>query len=572
MSEKVSLRTIYVISLLFFGIVLILGACMDPVDIDVFLNDETVKSVVEKNKEAVKLTADSPKYLVAGNKKITGLKDDKYYVIESIKDEGSTEKLSSPQYVQKNGAIGDDLFFINRVSGGIIGGLTNNYTYKITEAEKFTFTGTLTVVNSTSPSATVTNGETTIIPASTAAVTVGGFFSQYNGNEVMAVAVPPSSLSASSTFKDDLLLIDSTGVVITLEGASKTVDYIFAKVTGTTTKTLESFKVLTIKTTAIGGDIMITDKPITGINKPVNGETASTSITNSSEYTGSAGSVIWDPPLVGGKFGSGIEYTATITLTAKAGYTFTGVPDNYFTVAGATNVTYTSGTNIVQAKFPATEITITESEIFGILKPEYGGTPTGASDIINTQYSGTSVVWEPLPVGGKFAASTSYKVTIVLAPKTGYTFTGNTASFTVAGVTGTTTYNGANATVEVTFTDTDAVPTTSADVKISFETLSDSGNGALTIVAPNPISYDEIVNNSKSIVFTLSGVTGTKWYFDGTEVTTFVSGNTLTISSTVNSSLLPLLAKGRHYLIVIGTGSDSKQYHAEVLFEVVVVE
>jgi len=53
-------------------------------------------------------------------------------------------------------------------------------------------------------------------------------------------------------------------------------------------------------------------------------------------------------------FGDVTVYTATITLTADAGYVFSGVAANFFTVAGATTVTNPAGSNIVTATFPAT--------------------------------------------------------------------------------------------------------------------------------------------------------------------------------------------------------------------------
>jgi uncharacterized membrane protein YgcG len=83
----------------------------------------------------------------------------------------------------------------------------------------------------------------------------------------------------------------------------------------------------------------------------VTGQTPVTSITATDQYTGS---VTWSPELdSNGHFKPGIAYTATITLTTKTGYTFTGVPANFFTVAGAT-ATNTANTGTVTAAFPAT--------------------------------------------------------------------------------------------------------------------------------------------------------------------------------------------------------------------------
>ncbi len=48
-------------------------------------------------------------------------------------------------------------------------------------------------------------------------------------------------------------------------------------------------------------------------------------------------------------------YTATITLTAKAGYTLTGVTVNFFTAVGASSVTNAADSGVITAVFPATE-------------------------------------------------------------------------------------------------------------------------------------------------------------------------------------------------------------------------
>jgi hypothetical protein len=53
-------------------------------------------------------------------------------------------------------------------------------------------------------------------------------------------------------------------------------------------------------------------------------------------------------------FAASTIYTATITLTPKAGYTLTGVAKNFFTVWGATSTTNAANSGVVTAVFPAT--------------------------------------------------------------------------------------------------------------------------------------------------------------------------------------------------------------------------
>jgi hypothetical protein len=132
-------------------------------------------------------------------------------------------------------------------------------------------------------------------------------------------------------------------------------------------------------------------------------------------------------------FGYNKEYKATITLTAKAGYTFAGVPANFFTVAGAT-ATNAAGSGVVEAVFPGTGSAPVSSSAIGLAAPKAGEAPVAL--IVDTaQFSGT-VVWAPADAA--FGYSTVYKATITLAAKAGYTFAGIPANyFTVAGATAT---------------------------------------------------------------------------------------------------------------------------------------
>jgi len=87
---------------------------------------------------------------------------------------------------------------------------------------------------------------------------------------------------------------------------------------------------------------------IPGVIAPVFGAIPVTTITETAQYTGT---VTWsDSPTT---FAASTVYTATITLTAKAGYTLTGVAANFFTVAGATSDSNPVNSGVVTAVFPA---------------------------------------------------------------------------------------------------------------------------------------------------------------------------------------------------------------------------
>ena len=141
-----------------------------------------------------------------------------------------------------------------------------------------------------------------------------------------------------------------------------------------------------------GGDTVINIAAIPGVTPPAYGETPVTAITETAQYTGR---VSWSPA-VSGTFGATTEYTATITLTAKSGYTLTGVAANFFTIAGATSDTNSVNSGMVTAVFPATRsvpaTVINIAAISGVAAPVLGVTPVTA--ITETaQYTGT-VTWD----------------------------------------------------------------------------------------------------------------------------------------------------------------------------------
>lgn len=89
---------------------------------------------------------------------------------------------------------------------------------------------------------------------------------------------------------------------------------------------------------------------IPGVTPPATGATPVTTIAGTAQYTGT---VTWTPNHT--VFAGGTVYTATITLTPAENYTLNGVPDNFFSVAGATSVTNDANSGVVTAVFPATE-------------------------------------------------------------------------------------------------------------------------------------------------------------------------------------------------------------------------
>jgi formylglycine-generating enzyme required for sulfatase activity len=176
--------------------------------------------------------------------------------------------------------------------------------------------------------------------------------------------------------------------------------------------------------TSSPSDKEISLSAIPGVTTPVFGATPITTITDTDQYTGT---VVWNGSPA--TFATSTVYTATITLTAKTGYTLIGVAADFFTVAGATSDTNPMNSGVVTAVFPATgtpATVINIAAIPGVTAPATGASPVTA--ITETaQYTGT-VSWSP-SVGDMFVSNTNYTATITLKAKAGYTLTGISADF-----------------------------------------------------------------------------------------------------------------------------------------------
>jgi hypothetical protein len=115
---------------------------------------------------------------------------------------------------------------------------------------------------------------------------------------------------------------------------------------------------------------------ITGVPVPVIGETPVSAITETTQYTGTVtwdGDWSWSP-----YFGGNKVYTATITLTAKSGYTFAGVSEDFFTVSGSSVLQNSPDSGVVTAVFPVTtSVSVGDSTLGGyvayILQPGDSG-------------------------------------------------------------------------------------------------------------------------------------------------------------------------------------------------------
>jgi formylglycine-generating enzyme len=170
-------------------------------------------------------------------------------------------------------------------------------------------------------------------------------------------------------------------------------------------------------------DMVITVGAISGVPAPVTGATPVTAISETEQYTGT---VSWSPS-ASDMFVSNTIYTATITLTAKAGYTLTGVTADFFTVHGTTSNANSADSGVVTTGFPATTANLAAVTDYtgtgiGTLKAVQGGTFNNGTanmtvssfrlsqhEVTGEQYAAVMVVTDP----SGFASVTDNPVELV---------------------------------------------------------------------------------------------------------------------------------------------------------------
>jgi phage gp45-like len=424
----------------------ILGSCVPAGGLAGFLNDDTVKGFVDTLENVVLIDDLTGDKLRGRDGRIEGLNPRRYYMIEKEVDADGNNVPSlrgsynypvfATDLMDGPGGLYNDLGYITRINRGIIFELYNYHTYTVRAAEVFSVGTNFSYTSaSTTNYVSVNNSGAINIPPPSPDIKLSIPNQFYNYN-VMAVAVippipPPSKWKTENDGNYISKLINPSYHEFPLEYNEKgsTVDYVFFK------KNPIDFKVLRVIIEGQPGALStVTDLNITQVTNPVAGASPVNNNISSAEYTGT---VTWNGNP--STFAANTVYTATITLTAKSGYTFDGVAANSFNVNGATstnNVTG-SGTSItVTAVFPSTgDIVINIAAIAGVTAPATEGIPASAITP-NAQYSGT-VSWAPaVPTGGTFTAGTQYTATIALTPNAGYTLTGVAANFfTVAGAT-----------------------------------------------------------------------------------------------------------------------------------------
>ena len=284
-------------------------------------------------------------------------------------------------------------------------------------------------------------------------------------------------------------------------------------------------------------DSIINISDIKGVTIPSKDGTPVTSITENAQY---GGTVIWSPNHT--TFVVSTEYTATITLTAKPGFTLQGVEADFFKVAGAISVSNAANSGVITAVFISTGTTIINiAAIQGVDIPVKDGTPV-TSITENEQYSGT-VAWDESPV--TFTASTVYTAIITLTAKDGFTLEGVTADFfTVDGAMSVSNADNSGVITAV-FPSTDATVINIADIQgvtvpvngkvpVRIITENEQYNGIVTWNG-NPSTFAASTIYSATIMLTpKSGYT-----LQGVSANFFkVAGAAISVSNNANSGVI----------------------------------
>jgi len=275
---------------------------------------------------------------------------------------------------------------------------------------------------------------------------------------------------------------------------------------------------------------------IQGVTIPAKGGTPVTAITENAQYRGT---VTWNNNPVA--FAVNTQYIATITLTAKTGYTLQGVPANFFTVAGAIMVNNNVNSGVITAIFSSTDAMFIESAIQGVAIPAKGGTPV-TSITANEYYSGT-VTWSPNHP--TFAASTVYTATITLTLKTGYTLQGVTANyFTINGATSV--INNANSgIITAEFPSTDATIINIASIRGI--TVPVNGEVPVTRITENEqysgtVTWSPIVTGAFAAITqytaTINLTPKTGYTLNGVSAKFFTVGGATSVSNDANSGVI----------------------------------
>jgi uncharacterized repeat protein (TIGR02543 family) len=250
------------------------------------------------------------------------------------------------------------------------------------------------------------------------------------------------------------------------------------------------------------------------VTAPVTGAAPVTTAIDAAQYTGAISWKKWDGTSstnFSGNFAPSTVYQAMVSLTAKTGFTFTGVNANSFIYTGttATNPAGSRNTITVTITFPATAAVVTNLDLTMPVTAPVKNAPPNTTGISDTQYTGT-VTWEKADgtnVTGNFAPATIYQATVSLLAETGYTFTGvNTDSFAHDHAAAVTNATGSGDTMTVTV----VFPVTGDQIITLI--FNDDGEGAFS---QTEFTLSKPASESQLVTISGSGYANPRWFVDG---------------------------------------------------------
>jgi len=407
----------------------------------------------------------------------------------------------------------------------------------------FAILAALTLTSCTNLLAEADKADTTFLKADSAVLVIG-FTNGDSASSVTGNLTLPATNGAGTAISwasGNTDAISNSGVVTRL--AFDTNVILTATLKSGNASTDKTFT-LTVKAMNALQDQKITLSAIAGINAPVTKATPVTTITATDQYTGT---VTWSGSPVA--FAALTGYTATITLTAKTGYTITGVAANFFTVAGSSSCSQEASSLVVTAVFPATAAAPpTDTESVALDKASLVIAFASGENLTRLTQSIT------LPVTG--------------ANGTTITWVSDNAAVTATGTV--TRPNGTDATVNLTATITRG---SSSVTKVFALTVKATGTSGITVTLPTAPSATDLVFQSSSITITSFNVTrGTTvtvtTTFTGTDYSWYVDGNTAAVSSTGSCALNGNLYSAGHHTLLLDVLSGGKYYSGRIDFTV----
>jgi len=155
------------------------------------------------------------------------------------------------------------------------------------------------------------------------------------------------------------------------------------------------------------------------VDTPATGNAPTTVAT---PYAGShftASAITWMP--ADRPFVAGVQYTATVTLTAASGYTFTGLTHAVIAGHDATISDNTGGTVKITYQFQPAAIGISSVAV-NVSAPAAGNAPSPTATPAGSHYTVGAVTWSP--ADNPFATGVEYTATVTITADAGYDFTG----------------------------------------------------------------------------------------------------------------------------------------------------